>query len=64
MCAAMTRSLPAAHPTSTLPSLPATLVEEIRQHTSNDTKKIGAGILTPDVDTLLDWRITQAFRDM
>ena len=25
---------------------------------------MGTGILTPDVDSLLDWRISQAFRDM
>ncbi|ETI20302.1 hypothetical protein G647_08336 [Cladophialophora carrionii CBS 160.54] len=60
----MTRSLPAAPPTSSLPSLPARLVEEIRQNVSDDVKKMGTGILTPDVDTLLDWRISQAFRDM
>ncbi|OCT48187.1 hypothetical protein CLCR_04137 [Cladophialophora carrionii] len=64
MCAAVTRSLPAAPPTSSLPSLPARLVEEIRQNVSDDVKKMGTGILTPDVDTLLDWRISQAFRDM
>lgn len=64
MCAAITRSLPAAPPTSTLASLPASLAEEIRQNVSDDVKKMGTGILTPDVDTLLDWRISQAFRDM
>ncbi|KIW62442.1 hypothetical protein PV04_10615 [Phialophora macrospora] len=64
MSAALTRSLPAAPPTSTLPSLPPKLIEEIRQNVSDDVKKMGTGILTPDVDTLLDWRISQAFRDM
>ncbi|KIX96204.1 uncharacterized protein Z520_07982 [Fonsecaea multimorphosa CBS 102226] len=64
MCAALTRSLPAAPPTSALPSLPASLVEEIRQNVSEDVKKMGTGLLTADVDTILDWRISQAFRDM
>ncbi|EXJ69484.1 uncharacterized protein A1O5_07520 [Cladophialophora psammophila CBS 110553] len=64
MCAALTRSLPAAPPTSALPSLPASLVEEIRQNVSEDVKKMGRGILTADIDTILDWRISQAFRDM
>ncbi|OAP55302.1 hypothetical protein AYL99_10275 [Fonsecaea erecta] len=64
MCAALTRSLPAAPPTSALPSLPASLVEEIRQNVSKDIQKMGTGILTADVDTVMDWRISQAFRDM
>ena len=64
MCAAMTRSLPAAPPTSALPYLPAPLIEEIRRNVSDDIKKTGVGILTPDVEGLLDWRVSQAFRDM
>ena len=27
-------------------------------------KQMGSGILTPDVENLLDWRISQAFKDM
>ena len=64
MCAAMTRSLPAAPPTSALPSLPSSLVEEIRRNVNDDVKKMGTGVLTPDMDKFLDWRILQAFRDM
>ncbi|KAH0848923.1 hypothetical protein FOPE_03018 [Fonsecaea pedrosoi] len=64
MCAALTRSLPAAPPTSTLSALPASLVEEIRQNVSEDVKKMGMGLLTPEIDTIMDWRISQAFRDM
>lgn len=64
MCAALTRSLPAAPPTSTLPSLPPPLLEQIRLNVSDDIKKMGTSILTRDIDTLLDWRISQAFRDM
>ncbi len=64
MCAVLTRSLPAAPPTSTLPSLPTKLVEEIRQNVSDDVKKMGTSLSALDADTLLDWRISQAFRDM
>ncbi|KIX05564.1 uncharacterized protein Z518_06436 [Rhinocladiella mackenziei CBS 650.93] len=64
MCAAMTRSLPSAPPTSSLAGLPNNLVEEIRQNISPDLKQMGTGLLTADIDTVLDWRISQAFRDM
>jgi hypothetical protein len=64
MSAAVTRSLPAAPPTSTLASLPPALIDDIRQNVSEDIKKLGTGILTPDVDNLLNWSISQAFRDM
>lgn len=60
----MTRTLPAAPPTSSLPSLPPSLVEEIRQDVSDDVKKMGIGLPTSDADALLDWRISQACRDM
>jgi hypothetical protein len=60
----MTRSLPTAPPTSTIPSLPASLVAEIRENISNDLKSLGTGILNPAADDLFDWRISQAFRDM
>lgn len=31
---------------------------------SPDMKQMGTGLSSPDVDTFLDWRISQAFRDM
>ncbi|KIW09982.1 hypothetical protein PV08_11758 [Exophiala spinifera] len=64
MCAAMTRTLPASPPTSTLASLPPNLIEDINRNLADDTRQMGTGILTPEVDTILDWRISQAFRDM
>ncbi|KIW58095.1 hypothetical protein PV05_02645 [Exophiala xenobiotica] len=64
MCAAMTRSLPTAPPTSSLAGLPPSLVEEIRQNLKEDTRQMGTGILTQDADNIMDWRISQAFRDM
>jgi hypothetical protein len=64
MCAAMTRSLPSAPPTSSLASLPAELVDEIRRNVNEDVKQMGVGFSSPDVDKILGWRISQAFRDM
>ncbi|KAK6369362.1 hypothetical protein LTS17_009705 [Exophiala oligosperma] len=64
MCAAMTRTLPASPPTSALASLPPSLTEDINRTLADDTRQMGTGILTQDVDTILDWRISQAFRDM
>lgn len=60
----MTGSLPPAPPTSALPCLPPALVEEIRKSVSDEIKYLGTGVLNPDVDAILDWRISQAFRDM
>jgi hypothetical protein len=44
--------------------LPPDLVEEIKRHLNADVEQMGTGILNPDVDKILDWKISQAFRDM
>ena len=60
----MTRTLPSAPPTSSLPNLPQSLVAVIRDHVAEDMKQMGQGILNPEMDSVLDWRILQAYRDM
>jgi len=65
MCAAMTRTLPSAPPSSSLPGLPPALLAEIKENISDDMKQMGTGVCAaPDMDTVLDWRILQAFKDM
>ncbi|KAI1626430.1 hypothetical protein EDD37DRAFT_346759 [Exophiala viscosa] len=64
MCAAMTRSLPTPPPTSSLARLPQNLLDEIKRSLKEDTQQMGAGILNPEVDNILYWKISQAFRDM
>lgn len=64
MCAAMTRSLPSAPPTSSLAALSPDLIEQIQRNLTADVEQMGTGILNPQVDAMLAWTISQAFRDM
>ncbi|KAK5031370.1 hypothetical protein LTR13_007697 [Exophiala sideris] len=64
MCAAMTATLPTPPPTSSLARLPQNLLDEIKRSLKEDTRQMGAGILDPEVDNILHWKISQAFRDM